>query len=135
MLSLPNGVQLADTTATLTVSTTEGAGRVYWIETSLATPPSKAQVKAGQKSDGTLAPSFGSRAVTVDGAQTMTAGGVPSGTRYAYFMHEDTSGNQSLVASSPSWVQTIAAPGNWILASGTWNDAGVWDDTAAWKDS
>ncbi len=135
VLSLPNGVQLADTTATLTVSTTEPAGRVYWIETTLATPPSKAQVKLGQKSDGALAPSFGSRAVVFSGAQTITAGGVPAGTRYAYFMHEDTSGNQSLVASSPSWVQTIATTGNWILASGTWNDAGVWDDTAAWKDS
>ena len=24
--------------------------------------------------------------------------------------------------------------GNWILATGFWNDAGAWEDTATWTD-
>lgn len=29
---------------------------------------------------------------------------------------------------------TIPGPVVWILATGSWNDAGVWDDTANWID-
>ncbi len=109
MLSGSTGTQLADTTATLSVVSNEATGRWYWIVASLAPAPTTTQIKVGQKSDGTLAPSFGSKVVSAAGLQTTTAGGVPAGTRYAYFMHEDAASNQSLVASSAAWVQTVSA--------------------------
>lgn len=40
------------------------------------------------------------------------------------------------VASGGLPVRLVGAPpgGVWILALGSWNDAGVWDDTAVWID-
>lgn len=116
-LSSPTGAQLAQTTASLSVSSNEANGTLYWVVTTSATPPSKAQVKAGQNNGGTAALASGSQAVSATGAQAATATGVTVGTRYAYFMQEDAVGNQSSVSASSSWSQAdITAP---VLSSPT----------------
>lgn len=38
-----------------------------------------------------------------------------------------------IAATSPSG--GAGAPPVWILATGTWNDAGVWVDSDVWKDA
>jgi uncharacterized repeat protein (TIGR02059 family) len=90
-------------TGTLTVSTDEGNGFLYWVVTTTSTSPSAAQVKAGQDSAGATASDSGSAAVSATGVQTLTdaasglAGDFPY---YAHFMHEDSSTNQSTVVST-----------------------------------
>jgi uncharacterized repeat protein (TIGR02059 family) len=90
-------------TGTLTVSTDEGNGFLYWVVTTSSTSPSAAQVKAGQDDLGATASDSGSSAVSGTGVQTLTdaatglAGDFPY---YAHFMHEDTATNQSTVVST-----------------------------------
>lgn len=100
-LSLPIDLPLSDTTAYLGVTTNEGAGTLYWVVTTSATPPSAAQVKAGQNDGGTAAAASGNQAVIATGAQVATATGLSSNTAYyAYFMQEDAVGNQSTVSAA-----------------------------------
>jgi hypothetical protein len=115
-LSGDSGVQLAQTTATLTVTTNEANGRLYYVVTTSATPPSAAQVKAGQDHASAAAMYAGSQSISSTGEKNATATGITVGTRYAYFMHEDAAGNQSSVAAD-DWSQAdITAP---VLSSPT----------------
>ena len=40
----------------------------------------------------------------------------------------------NLSGSGKQVIQPHCMSGDWILATGYWNDEGVWDDTAVWKD-
>lgn len=116
-LSSPSGAQLGGSTASLSVSTNEANGTLYYVVTTSATPPSAAQVKAGLNNAGTAALFGGSQSISSTGTKTATATGVTVGTRFAYFMHEDVAGNQSSVSSSSSWSEAdITAP---VLSSPT----------------
>jgi len=45
--------------------------------------------------------------------------------------------NPQNTAMMAAWVQQWQIGGsgsNWILALGTWNDAGIWEDSAVWID-
>jgi hypothetical protein len=104
VLSSPTAVGGTTTgTGTLTVSTDEGNGTLYWVVTTSSTSPSAAQVKAGQDDLGATASDSGSSAVSGTGVQTLTdaatglAGDFPY---YAHFMHEDAATNQSTVVST-----------------------------------
>jgi hypothetical protein len=102
VLSNPVDTVTGSTTASLSVDTDEGNGTLYWVVTTSATAPSKAQVKAGQNHLGAAAADSGSQAVSATGAQEITGGasGLASNTAYfAHFMHEDAEGNQSNVVS------------------------------------
>jgi hypothetical protein len=134
-LSSPSGTQTGETTADLSVSTDEGAGTLYWVVDTSSTPPSAAQVKAGQDNGGAAANDSGSQAVSATGAQTISGGATgltASTTYYAYFMHEDVAGNQSTVSASASFATTGgAAADSWGLE----DDSGQWvleDDTGNW---
>jgi hypothetical protein len=89
------------TDAALTVDTNEGNGTLYWVISTSSSAPSKAQVKAGQMHTGAAAADSGSQAVSGTGTQTISgeSGLTASTTYYAHFMHEDSSANQSDVAS------------------------------------
>lgn len=116
-LSSASGAQLAQSTASLSVSTNGATGTLYYVVTTSATPPSAAQVKAGQNDGGTSALYAGSQSISSTGTKTATATGVTVGTRYAYYMHEGAAGVQSIVASSSSWSQAdITAP---VLSNAT----------------
>jgi large repetitive protein len=91
------------TTGTGAVDTNEGNGTLYFVVTTSATPPSAAQVKAGQNHLGAAATDSGSQSVSVSGTQTITGGftGLTAATAYyAYFMHEDAAANQSTVVAA-----------------------------------
>jgi hypothetical protein len=102
-----------DATADISVTTNKSGGTLYWVIDTSATPPSKAQVKAGQGSGGGAAASSGSQAVAAVGAQTKTgATGLSENTTYyAYFMHETTVG-QSNVAASAAFTTYFTASQN-----------------------
>jgi hypothetical protein len=103
-LSLPLALPLGDTSGYLGVTTDEGDGTLYYVVTTSATPPSAAQVKAGQNNGGTAAVYAGSQAIGSTGAKTATATGLSSATAYyGYFMHEDAAANQSSVSASATF--------------------------------
>lgn len=105
VLSGPQVPSFTATTANLSVVTTKGNGTLYWVISTSATPPSAAQVKAGQSSSGAAATSSGNQTVTVRGTQTKNgASGLTNGvTYYAYFMHEDSGAHQSNIAAAASF--------------------------------
>ena len=90
-----------ETTASLAVDTDTGSGTLYWVVTTSATPPSAAQVKAGNDHTDSAAVDSGSQAVSGTGTQNVSGGatGLTAETAYhAYFMHEANS-EQSNVAT------------------------------------
>lgn len=104
VLTLPLGLPLGDTSGYLGVTTNDSVGTLYYVVTTSATPPSKAQVKAGQNDGGTSAVYAGNQAISSTGAKSATATGLSSATvYYAYFMHEDAAGNQSNVSAASSF--------------------------------
>lgn len=103
-LSSPLGLPLGDTSGYLGVTTNEANGTLYYVVTASATPPSAAQVKAGQNDGGTAAVFAGSQAVSSTGVKSDTATGLSSATvYYAYFMHEDAAANQSSVSAATAF--------------------------------
>lgn len=103
VLTSPTATSTATTTATGGVTTDEGNGTLYFVVTTSATPPSAAQVKAGQNNTGSAAVDSGSQAVSGTGVQSISGGftGLSAATNYyVYYMHEDASANQSTVASA-----------------------------------
>jgi hypothetical protein len=109
-LSSPTGTKTGSTTATLSVTTNEASGTEYWVLTGSATPPSAAQVKAGQNHLGAAALKAGSQAVSATGAQPTSVTALTASTTYfAYFMHEDAATNQSTVSAASSFT-TDATP-------------------------
>lgn len=103
-LTLPLALPLGDTSGYLGVTTNEANGTLYYVVTTSATPPSAAQVKAGQNDGGTAAVYAGSQAVSATGALSATATGLSSNTAYyAYFMHEDAAANRSSVSAASAF--------------------------------
>jgi len=49
--------------------------------------------------------------------------------------HINTSMGSSMASSMGRNMSSSRADAPWILADGTWNDAGAWDDTDVWNDS
>jgi hypothetical protein len=101
-LSSPVDTVTGSTTADLSVSTDEGTGTLYWVVSTSSTPPSAAQVKAGQMHTGAAAADSGSQAVSGTGIQSISGGadGLTADTAYfAHYMHEDAATNQSSAAS------------------------------------
>lgn len=103
-LTFPVALPLGDTTAYLGVTTNEGNGTLYYVITTSVTPPSAAQVKAGQDNTGAAAPYAGNQAVSATGAQVASGSGLTSNTAYyGYFMQEDAAGNQSAVKAQTTF--------------------------------
>lgn len=124
-LSSPVGTATGSTTATVGATTDEGNGIMYAVVTSSATPPSAAQVLAGQTNTGASAPWGGNITVSSVGAKTLSATGLaPSTTYYAYVMHRDAAGNNSAVAASSSFT-TSAAPAGRITTPPLKNNTGT----------
>lgn len=119
VLSNPTDTITGSTTATITVDTDQSAGTLYWVMSTSGTPPSAAQVKAGQDSGGGAAAAAGNQAVSASGTQSANATGLTASTAYfAYFMHENAA--QSNVSGS-------ATKTTWNTETQTWINAVVGD--------
>lgn len=104
-LSSPTDAASGATGGSLSVTTDEGNGTLYWYVSTSATPPSAADLKAG-----TGAVDSGSQAVSGTGVQNATADGLTASTAYyAHFLHRDTAGNDSSIATADGFT-TDAAP-------------------------
>jgi hypothetical protein len=104
-LTSPTGVKTGQTTATVGATTDHANGTLYWVVTTSATPPSAAQVKAGQNDGGTSAAASGSQSISSTGVKTANATGLLSATTYyAHSMHEDSTAHQSNVVDSSSFL-------------------------------
>lgn len=109
-LSSPDAAATGTTTASLAVDTNVGSGTLYWVVTTSATPPSAAQVKAGNDHTGSAAVDSGSQAVSGTGTQNVSGGatGLSSGTAYyAYFMHEESSQQSNVETDSFTTVTPV----------------------------
>lgn len=104
-LSSPTAATNGDTAMTGTVSTNEGNGTLYKFVSTSATPPSAANLKAG-----TGAVVSGSQAVSGTGVQNITATGLTASTiYYVHYLHRDTAGNDSAIASTSSFTTDAAS--------------------------
>lgn len=107
LLSAASATSTGTTTGSGAVTTDEGNGTLYWVLTSSATPPSAAQVEAGQDHTGAAAAKSGSQTVYDPGAHSLSFTGLSNATTYyAYYMHKDQSGNSSAVAAPGSFTTT-----------------------------
>jgi hypothetical protein len=89
------------------VTTDQPDGTIYAVVTSNATPPTPAQVKAGQNHTGVAAIFAVNQAVSSVGEKQFTVGGMIIGpTYYVYFMHERLPAEQSLVAGTMGFILT-----------------------------
>lgn len=104
ILSSPTATSAAPLTCQGSVSTDEANGTLYTVFTASATAPTAAQVKLGQDNAGAAALRAVNQAVTAAGVQNIASGAITAGTRFAHYMHEDASANQSAVVSSASFV-------------------------------
>lgn len=115
VLSSPAGEATSDTTAALSVITDTGEGALYIYVSTSITPPDAGDLKAG-----TGAAWAESKFVTGAGGQTAEATGLaPETTCYAHFLHTDTAGNDSDIATSASF-ETEAeaqAPTPWTVST------------------
>lgn len=111
VLSSATAAGTGTTSATIGVDTETPEGVLYYVLTTSATAPSKAQVKAGQDNAGSAAAWSGSQAVSSAGAKTAGVTGLSPGTTYySYFMHEDAAGNQSNIAAATSFATDASSP-------------------------
>lgn len=92
-------ISISGTSAALSVTTDQASGKLYWVLSTSSTPPSVAQVMAGQDASGSAAVAHGSQVVTSTGVQNASASGLNNGTTYyAYFMQANARFLSSTVA-------------------------------------
>lgn len=110
VLTSPTGAQNGSTAGTGGATTDEANGTMYVVASTSATPPTAAQIKAGQMHTGASAAAAANVAVSSTGAKSLNLTGLtPSTTYYSHSMHEDAAANQSNVVTSSSWATTAAA--------------------------
>ena len=110
ILSAPVDNAVTSTTASIGATTDENNGEMYAVASSSVTPPSTAQIIAGQDHTGASVPS---NSITIDsaGAKLIPISGLtPETTRYGHIVHVDLAGNVSNVVSGNGFA-TPAAPG------------------------
>lgn len=99
-LSAGTSAAKSNALVTLGATTNEANGTMYAVLTTSATPPSAAQVMAGQNNTGAAAVWSGNQAIGSTGAKTFNATGLTQLTGYyPYLMHRDAAGNNSAVLS------------------------------------
>ena len=113
VLLAPKAVANGTSGASLSIGTNEGGGTLHWFVTSSAVAPSAANLIAGIG-----AAAGGSQAVGAAGTYTAAISGLAGGTTYfAYYLHRDNAGNNSLVAQSASFTTDAAAGGSVAVVS------------------
>lgn len=108
-LTSPTGSATGSTTATVGATTNEANGTMYSIVSTSATPPSVAQIQAGQTAAGAAAPWSGNQAISGTGAKTFSATGLAASTTYyTHVQQKDAAGNDSTVVTSAGFTTSAS---------------------------
>jgi len=132
ILSSPTDANSGETTSTGTIVTDEGNGTLYWVVTTSATTPSKAQIKAGQDNSSVSATADGSQTVTSSGVENIASTGLTNNTAYTtHYMHEDAATNQSNAISASGFTTVASGSLSVVNQSADFGDltassAGLW---------
>lgn len=109
VLTSPTDTSTGETTGSGTVSTDEGNGTLYWICDQSATPPSVAQIQAGQDNGGAAADASGNQAVSATGVQNVSVTGLTASTTYyIHYQQQDAATNDSTVVSADGFTTDAA---------------------------
>jgi len=101
VLSDPTATSITTTTATIGATTDSATGTLYAVVTASATPPSVAQIKAGENDGGTAAVWAGSDAALELGANTFAVTGLTADTAYhTYFVQDAGVDDSNILAGS-----------------------------------
>jgi len=101
VLSGAGSSSVTGNSASISVTTDTANGTLYWVVSTSSTPPTVAQIQAGNDSTGAAAKASGNQAVSVTGAQSANVSGLSTGVTYfAYFTHANRYGYSSAVASA-----------------------------------
>lgn len=92
VLSLPTAVGETNALILAGVTTSLGSGTLYMVATVSATPPSAAQIMAGQDNTGAAAAFAGNLSVSSTGAKSFNASGLAQLTTYNCFFYHDVGG-------------------------------------------
>ena len=107
VLSSPSDNANGSTGASLSITTDEANGTLYWYVSTSATPPSASNLKSG-----TGAVVSGSQAVSASGVQNSSPSGLTaSSAYYAHWLHRDAAGNDSAIASGDGFTTAAAGGG------------------------
>ena len=100
-LTSPSGGTPLSTSTTVSVTTDLGSGTLYWIVSSITSTPSVTQIKAGQMSNGSAAPSSGNQVISSTGSKTGNATGLTAATSYTVFFYQQgPDGSVSVIVSA-----------------------------------
>lgn len=125
-LSAPVGTSTGTTTATAGATTDTATGTMYAIVSTVATPPTVAEIQAGQQSGGAAAAWAGNQAISSTGAKTFSATGLTASTTYyAHVQHRDGSSNDSAVVSSASFTTSASGATAVTMTGPTTGTAGT----------
>jgi lysophospholipase L1-like esterase len=116
ILSSATDTKTGSTTGTITVSTDEANGTLYYVLSSSATTPTAAQIIAGNDHTGSPAVKSGSAAVEATGVQTFNITGLANSTTYyAHFAQRDAANNSSAPVSGNG--MTTDAPASAVVGT------------------
>lgn len=109
-LSLPTDVKTGSTTADIGATTNEANGTLFVVASTSATPPTGAQIIAGQMHTGSAAAANASATVSSTGANTVGVTGLTGSTAYfGHSVHRDATGNVSNVVSGDGFTTDAGA--------------------------
>jgi hypothetical protein len=131
-LSSPTATKTNSTDATGTVSVNRASGTILGVVSTSSTPPSEAQMRAGQTHTGAAAPDFVSQAVTATGVQNLSFNGLtPATTYYVHYMHLNPTDVASNRVVSASFV-TDAVGFPELLPDPGFDDGTKWNNGSGW---
>lgn len=121
LLSNPFDMNTGTTTADIGVSTNDNTGTLYWVVTTSTTPPSQAQVLAGQNQLGAAAAASGNQPIVGSGSQHVSVTGLTDATQYySYFVQQDGDLNLSAVTAANGFITGAVLQGQYPLGAWMW---------------
>lgn len=136
VLTNPNVTQSTSTAGVPRVTTDWPNGIVYMVVVPNGDTPTAAQIKAGQRSNGTAAFKAENRAVTIGGQQTFTTvTGLTTGTEYDFwFVHNNSSGDSTPVKADFKPRQVVTMDSGWKTPGSVATGSGFANATAVTSD-
>jgi hypothetical protein len=109
VLTSATDVTVSQTRATISVTTDNATGTLYYVVTTSTTQPSSAQIKAGQNHLGAAASASGSSAISSVGTKSFDITGLTANTQYyVHFIHTNSGATDSNRISGDGFITGLA---------------------------